>query len=129
MGRLLPAGSVVRDQLDFYSPPGSFIRVAGVSVNALTSKAFLNGSVLPWPLVDGAGLPDSSLSAGSVYFNEVPGAPGYYAVRIFPDRVGYWRIVVYHSASMSEQIREYDVIPAGALSPVQQGGLTATFSK
>jgi len=129
MGRLLPAGTVVRDQLDFYSPPNSTVRVPGVMVGTLDVKIFLNGSILPWTAVDGTSIPDSALSAGTILFNEILGAPGFYSSRFFPDRVGYWRLVVYQSSSGNEQIRDYDIVPAGTFSPSSQGGVTASFTK
>jgi hypothetical protein len=117
----------VRGPLDFYSPPNSYVRLPGVTVGSLSASLFLNNVLVPWPLLDGSSVPDSALSAGSVLFNEIQGAPGFYSVRFFPDRTGYWRVVVSHPAC-GEQALDYDVTPAGSFSPAQ-GGVTATFSK
>lgn len=125
MGRTLPSGSLVRDQLDFYSPPGSSSRLSGVNVNSASITAFFNNSILPWFFSDGSSVSDSSISSGCFWFNEIPGSPGFYSLRFFPDKVGFWRIVVYHSASGSEQIKEYDVVQSNQY--VQ--GLSASFTK
>jgi hypothetical protein len=81
----------------------------------------VNNQILSWPLLDGTAVADSSISAGNVYFNEIIGAPGFYSLRFFPDRVGYWRISVV--ASSFESLLEFDVNPASA----QSSGLIASF--
>lgn len=128
MGRLLPSGSIVRDQLDFYSPPGSFVRLPGVSVSQLNLAAFYNNAPVLWPLVDGSSTLDSSIVSGSFYFNAIPGALGYYSLRYYPDKVGYWRVVVYDTVSGSEQVRDYDITTAVQSSALNTG-LIASFTK
>ncbi len=128
MGRLLSAGSLVRDQIDLYLPAGSVNRVVSYSVSGLTLSLFFNNSLVAWPLADGALVPDSSVSAGTVYFNEIQGSPGFYAVRFFPNAVGFWRAVLTAAALQTDRVLEYDVVPAGSFSP-SQGGLVASFDK
>jgi hypothetical protein len=100
-------------------------RAVGILVTSLTLSIFLNNSPLSWSVQDGLTVPDSSISAGIVYFNEIPSYPGFYSVRLFPDRVGYWRIVLVSASLAQESSFEFDVVPANP-SPI---GLTATFTK
>jgi hypothetical protein len=128
MGRLLPAGSIIRDQLDFFFPLGSIIRVTGMTIASLSNVVFVNNSPLAWPLQDGSLVPDVSIVAGAIYFNELAGNPGYYAIRFFPDRVGFWRITFTNSGIGTEIIKEYDVVPAGTFTP-GLSGLNAQFTR
>jgi hypothetical protein len=123
MGRSVSAGGLVRDQADFFLPGGN-VRAGGIALPQVSMTAFSDNGLLSWPLADGSTVPDSSISAGTVYFSEISGAPGFYSVRFFPDRVGYWRIVLRVDAFQSEVVREYDVNPASAASP---NGLNASF--
>jgi len=125
MGRSVSAGSLVRDQVDFFLPGGGSNRVPGIGISQLGLTVFAENSLLAWPLADGTLVPDSSISAGTVYFNEISGASGFYSVRFFPDRVGYWRIVLRNAALSAEVARDFDVAPAGPLGP--PNGLNATF--
>jgi hypothetical protein len=112
MGRQLPAGQLIRDQIDLYMPAGSINRVVGESYQSLQLSVFADNGLIAWPLADGSTVADSSVSAGTVYFNQIAGAPGYYAVRFFPDRVGFWRLVFREPTLNEEVILSYDVAPA-----------------
>ena len=112
MGRQVPAGQLIYDQIDLYVPAGTINRVVGENVASLSLAIFVNNGLLNWPLVDGSTVPDSMVSAGTVYFNQIPGANGYYAIRFFPDRIGWWRLVFREATLVQEVIRSYDVIPA-----------------
>ncbi|HEY8095937.1 MAG TPA: hypothetical protein VIE65_07535 [Methylobacter sp.] len=129
MGRLLPAGALVRDQIDLYSPAGSANRVPGYGISGLSLTLFLNNVPLSWPLADGSSVPDSSISSGTVYYNEIQSVPGFYAIRFFPNAVGFWRVVLTATPLLQVQIREYDIVPAGFFGQSQGGGLTASFDK
>jgi hypothetical protein len=127
MSRLVAAGAVVHDQLDFFSPPTSINRLTGVVVANLTFTQFVNSSLLAWPLADGSSVADSSISSGTAYFHEIPGSPGFYSVRFLPDRIGFWRLV-FRNASIGIEIRkEFDVVAAGSLKPASSSGLVASF--
>lgn len=128
MGRLVSAGALVYDQLDFYLPAGSINRPSGVVVGNLSLTVFADNAVMTWPLADGSAVADSSISAGTVYFNEIAGAPGYYSVRFFPDRVAQWRLVFVNAGLSAEVRRDYTALPPGVLRP-GTGGLNASFSK
>ena len=125
MGRIVSGGSVVHDQLDIVNSGG--VRVQNVALANLSLILFVNGAVLPWSLVDGDSVPDSSIISDSIYFHQIQA--GYYEIRFLPDRVGFWRIVVLVPSLNLEIIREYDVLAAGALKPGGSSGLIASFTK
>lgn len=129
MGRLVSAGAIVYSQIDFYQPVSSINRLSGVVVASLSSASFINGSSIGWSLTDGTSVSDSSISAGTIYFNEITGSSGYYLVRFYADRVGYWRISITYPGLQVERILEFDVIAAGSLKPGSSGGLVASFIK
>ena len=114
MSRVIPVGLVVQDQLDFYSLNGQ--RNPNYNAGLLEVAVFANNEWRAWPITDGSSVQDTQVEAGIVYFNAISGAAGYYALRFFPDRIGYWRIVVRDSVLGQEQILQYDVIPTISLS-------------
>ena len=125
MSRLIAAGTVVYDQPDFFNPPG--VRAVGVVPANLSLTLFLNNGLLSWPLIDGSAVADSSVSSGSIYFNEISGSNGYYSIRFFPHQIGFWRLIIKHSAFNQEVIKKYDIIASGSLSPTGTSGLNAAF--
>jgi hypothetical protein len=125
MGRNVSSGSLVRAQSDFFLPVGSVNRVVGVQPDSLALYAFVNNAPLPWAVADGTTVQDSSISAGTVYFNEVSGVPGFYSVRFFPDRTGFWRLILKSVSLNAEVVLEFDVSAPAAPA----GGLNATFVK
>ncbi len=124
MGRLLSAGHLVRDQIDIYIPAGSVNRRAGENFTQLVLVSFVDNNLIAWPLADGTNVPDSSISAGVVYFNQIPGAPGFYSIRFFPDRVGFWRLIFQEQALGEEVILSYDIVPPQGSTP---NSLNASF--
>jgi len=130
MERLVAAGSIIYDQLDFYNPVGSINRVPGVLVSSITLKLFVNNVESPWPLVDGSFVPDSSVCAGQIFFNETAVNSTFYSLRFFPDRIGFWRLILRSVDFGVEFIHEFDVVPAGSFAPTGPvGGLNASFVK
>jgi len=125
MGRSISAASLVFDQIDLYNPPGSITRVAGVLAANVSISVFSNNVPLTWAIQDGSAVPDSSISAGIVYFNEIIGQPGFYSVRFYPDRIGFWKIVFSVPSIAAEVIREYDISPMS--SSASANGLNASF--
>ncbi len=123
--RNVPSGQVILDQADFFLGDG-FTRVAGISVGQITSKLFLGNVVQAWSLASGLGLTDAQLVAGKVYFNEVPGSPGYYSVRFRPNSVGFWRLSLTWSAGTQTVILDFDVASSVTLVDT---GLNASFMK
>lgn len=127
MSRLIAAGAVIYEQLDFYYPPSSITRPTGIVSANLSSTLFVNNGILSWPLVDGSLVADSSISAGSLYFNTISGAAGFYSLRFFPHMVGFWRIIIKHASYSIEIIKDYDVVPSGSFKPSGSSGLNASF--
>jgi hypothetical protein len=129
MSRLVSAGALVRDQLDLFVP-NTGTRAVGVQAVAMSVRVFVNNSTMPWVLADGTTVPDSSASAGTVFVNEIHDSPGFYSVRFFPDRVGYWRVVVSIPSLSAEVSKDFDVVVAGYFgsAPSGSGGLTASFT-
>jgi hypothetical protein len=126
MERSIPTGSLVRAQADFFNPAGSFTRVTGLAYTAVSVNVFFNNAAVVWGVSDGSSTQDSSISSGSIYFHEISGNPGFYSVRFYPDRVGYWRVVLKTTSPVSsESIMEFDVVPTANLLP----GLNASFAK
>lgn len=127
MGRHVPPSTLVRAQADFYSDLDAKVRAVGVSTGDVSIAVFLNNVPVSWPLEDGGSISDSSVSAGRVLMHEISGSPGYYSVRFFPDRIGFWRIVLRNATLLQESVVEVDVASWG--SPTQAGGLNASFTK
>lgn len=128
MSRLVSAGVLILDQPDFYFPAGSINRAPGIVVSNLQSQLFVNNQALSWPIVDGTSVPDASVSAGQVYFSALPTA-GFYSLRMFFDRVGFWRLILTHSGLGVQIIKEYDAVPSGTFKGGPAGGLVASFTK
>lgn len=129
MSRLVSAGAIIYDQPDIYSPVGTINRPTGLVVANFAFTQLVNGASLPWPLADGSAVPDSSISSGSAYFNEIPGTPGFYSVRFLPDRVGFWKLILTNAGLGIDVVLEYDVLASGALKPGASSGLIASFTK
>jgi hypothetical protein len=125
MHRQLAAGALVIDQISVYDPIGTFNRVVGATSGQFVATVFANNELLLWPIVDGSSVLDSEISPGSVYLNEISGAPGFYTLRWFPDRVGFWVFSLVYSINHSESILTYDIGPAMMNA---SGGLIASFS-
>lgn len=129
MNRIVSAGQVIRDQVDVYSTAGRIARQQRLTVAAFTTKLFLDNVLQTWPLLDGSTVPDSSVSSGSVYINEISGNLGYYSVRFFPNKVGFWRLLVTVSGLNTEDILGFDVVAAGSFGGSSgSGGLNASFT-
>lgn len=126
MSRSISAAALVRDQIDLYTPPGSIIRATGITVADVSVIVFANNALLAWTLLDGSAVPDSSISAGSVYFNEISGSPGFYSVRFYPDRTGFWKLVYSVPSITAEVVREFDIVPQSAFATAN--GLNASFT-
>jgi hypothetical protein len=118
MARIVIAGRLAFAQLDFFY---SSSRKTGVIWSDLQLSTFVDSYMLPWPISDGVGISDQTIGAGAIFFNEVVGASGYYLVRFFVDRVGFWRLVFKHPTLGTEQILEFDSVPADS----QMSGLVA----
>ena len=122
-GRLVYANQTVIDQADFFQGDG-YTRVAGILVSQLTEKIFFNNALLPWPLVSGTNITNAQVAAGNVYWNEIPGASGFYSIRFRPNAVGYWRCLIDYAVGTQIAAQDYDVV---APPPSVDQGLKSTF--
>lgn len=123
-GRIVQANQTVLDQVDFFQSDG-FTRVTGLTTGQLVSQIFFNNQLQPWPLVSGLGVTDHQVVSGKVYFNEIPGSPGFYNVRFRPNAVGFWRNLLTYTAGTQIAGQDFDVVT----QPTIDGGLNASFIK
>jgi hypothetical protein len=123
-GRIVRNNEPILDQADFFMADG-FTRVTGLSIAQVSIALFFLNQPQPWVLTNGLGVTDTQIAAGKVYWNEVPGAPGYYNVRFIPNSIGYWRLLITYPAGTQIAAQDYDVIDA----PTTDAGLKASFNK
>jgi hypothetical protein len=125
-GRLVTNNSVVFDQADFFQPD-EFTRVSGITVGQLTSQLFFQNALQPWSLLSGVGVTNAQVTSGRVYWSEVPGSPGVYSVRLLPNAVGYWRLILTYPVGTQIVSLDYDVVAGsgGSCAP----GLQSSFIK
>jgi len=120
--RTVASNRMVTDQVDFFN---SGARVAGILTSGLVLEVYLNGSVVAWTLASGAGVPDVRVAAGKVYWTEF--SAGYYSVRLFPNSVGLWRIILTDTARSQAVSFTYDVVSQA--SSVGTVGIRTSFTK
>jgi hypothetical protein len=123
-GRIVQANQTVLDQVDFFAPD-EFTRILGLIPASLASRIFFENVLQPWPLISGLGITDAQVVSGSIYFNEIPGNPGFYSVRFRPNALGYWRNILSYAAGLQTEAHDFDVVPSVATS----NGLHASFIK
>jgi hypothetical protein len=124
--RHVQTNEVVLDQADFFQGNG-FDRVPGLTISSVAVQVFWNNQLQPWPLTDGTPVTNALAAAGYVYWNEIPGAAGFYSVRWRPTGTGYWRVVLTYATGTQTVCLDYDVIPESAT--VSETGLKAVFVK
>lgn len=124
-GRLVTQNQVVYDQVDFFQSDG-FTRVTGLTFSGVVLNVFFENVAQPWPLVNGLGVMDAQVASGQVYFNEVPGSPGFYNVRWRPNALGFWRLLITYVPGQQIEAQDYDVVQS---LPVVESGLSASFIK
>lgn len=122
--RNLQAGLVLFEQVDFFLPDET-TRATGILPVDLSVKLQLGATSLTWPVVSGVGVPDVRVAAGKVYWEEFEA--GFYSIRLFPNQVGVWRLIVTWTAGDQAVSHVYDV----SAKPSPQGilGLRASFVK
>jgi hypothetical protein len=108
--RQVPTNETVLSQVDFFQPDG-YTRVAGIGFAQVVVQTFWQNVPQPWSVVTGAGVTDAQVVAGRIYWNEVPGASGYYSVRFRPNAAGYWRLSVGYPAGLQVVAQDFDVAP------------------
>jgi hypothetical protein len=124
-GRLVTQNQTVYDQVDFFQSDG-FTRVTGLTWQTVQLNAFFENVAQPWLLANGIGVSDAQVASGYVYFNEVPGSPGFYNVRWRPNAIGYWRLLITYAPGQQTEAQDYDVIQS---APTVESGLSASFIK
>lgn len=124
-GRIIPINQAVLGQADFFQSNG-FTRIVGLTPAQLLGQLFYNNAVQPWPLISGTGIADAQVASGRVYFNEVPGSPGFYNVRFRPNALGYWRLLLTYTTGTQTVGQDYDVVQN---APAVAQGLNASFIK
>ena len=124
-GRIVQANQVVLDQVDFFEPDG-FTRVIGLTVGDLINEIFVQNVRQPWTLVNGVGVTDAQVGSGTVYFNQIPGQPGFYNVRFRPNAVGFWRNLLTYTVGTQISAQDFDVVQS---APLLESGLKSSFIK
>ena len=123
--RSVASNQVVYGQVDFFQVDG-FTRVTGLTPSGVLVNTFFNNLPQPWAVVNGLGVMDAQITSGYIYFNEVPGSPGYYNIRWRPNAVGFWRIITTYVPGQQIEIQNFDIFAAP--SPIDSG-LSASFIK
>jgi hypothetical protein len=124
-GRVVYNNQTILDQADFFMSDG-FTRVTSLSIVQVSASLFYLNQPQPWVLTSGLGVTNAQIAAGKVYWNEIPGAPGYYNVRFIPNAIGYWRLLITYPAGTQIAAQDYDVIDT---PPGTETGLKASFNK
>jgi hypothetical protein len=123
-GREVYANQIVFDQADFFQLDG-YTRVTGLTIANLTVEVFSNNQPVGWNLVAGQPITDAQVVSGRVYFNEIAGQPGYYNIRLRPNAVGFWRVVLSYPSGTQRLAQDYDVLPEAVR---QAAGLKPSFT-
>ena len=123
--RLIATNQVAIDQPDFLQGD-VFSRVTGLQPSDVTISLFFQNQLQPWPTVLGTTVSDGQVASGSVYFNEIPAASGFYNVRFRPTSVGFWRLVMAYTTGLQVVAVDFDVT---AFVNPSAPGLIASFMK
>lgn len=123
--RRIQTNEAVLDQADFFQGNG-YDRVISLTPAAVALKVFQANQFQPWTLVDGSNVTDALVVSGYVYWNEIPGAAGFYSIRWRPTTAGFWRLALTYPAGTQTVLLDYDVYTP----PTSPGetGLRASFS-
>lgn len=106
--RQIQVNQVVFDQVDVFQSD-FFNRITGLVPADVTLQVFLNNAPVSWPLVDGSGVTDGQVAAGSIYWTELSGGP--YSIRFFPNVLGHWNLIFSYAPGPGQVINlGFDVI-------------------
>jgi hypothetical protein len=122
-GRLVSNNLVVFDQADFFGPDG-FTRALGLTPSQLVLEVYHDNDLQAWPLVSGAGITESMVASGHVYFDPLVGDG--YGIRWRPNATGYWRLILSYPAGLQVLAQDYDVGSGTGVVP-PGGGLKVSF--
>lgn len=123
----MSSGVIIYDQIVIVDPLNSQDRVLDVLVGDLSLNLFVNNVKYNWDILDGSSVLDSNISPGSIYFNEISGSPGFYSVRFYPDKTGYWYTSYVYSVNSLEIVRDYDLVPRNFFGS-SSSGIVASFT-
>ena len=123
--RNIQVNQLTLDQADFFQSDG-FTRILGITAADLTAQVFFNNTLQPWPVQVGEAVQDAHIVSGKVYFHEVPGSPGVYSVRMRPNAVGFWRVLLTYPPGLQILAQEYDV---SAQTQMISSGVKSSFSR
>ena len=104
--RTVPTRRFVVEPIDFFQVDG-VTRATGILPSDLTVLVFFNNQTEAWPLVDGSVVPDPQVSSGKIYFHEFQ--PGFYTLRMYPNAIGLWRIILSWATGNQGLSITYDV--------------------
>lgn len=121
--RVVLHNRVVYAQVDFLQVDG-FTRVTGLTASTLVLNTFFDNTPQPWLLVNGIPVTDAQVASGNIYFNEVPGSPGYYNVRWRPNATGYWRMILTYVPGQQIEALDFDIFQGGSQGDT---GLNSSF--
>jgi hypothetical protein len=113
---------LILDQVDLFLGDGK-TRAQDVKIADLQLKLFLGNTQVDWTLTSGVGIPDVRVTSGKVYWTEL--SAGFYSVRLFPNMLGSWRILLTYPAQDQAVSLAYEVVPQ-AFSPLGSG-MSASF--
>lgn len=123
MSRAISTSTLIFDQIVIRAVGGA--RIAGALHSQFTLRVFLNGALQSWTISSGSGVQNASISAGTLYFQEIPGASGFYSVRLFIPGPGFWTFSLQYNPTPQEVVLEFD---ASSSSPDCSSGTIASFT-
>lgn len=120
--RMVQINQVVFDQVDIFQSD-FFNKVSGLIPANVSFTLYHNNLATSWTLVEGTGVLDSAVVAGSVYWDEL--ASGSYGVRFYPNKLGHWNLSIAFAPSPSQIVSiDYDV---ANLPSAVDSGVRANF--
>jgi len=125
VNRSVPTSTLVFDQVALYAVDG-VTRVTSAAASGLIIKVFLNGALQNWTVAAGAGVQNAQISSGTVYFQEISGAPGFYSVRMFLPAPGFWTFSLVYTSVLQERVLSYDA--KASSSDCGSSGIIASFT-
>ncbi len=97
------------DQADFFTGD-DFTRVTGLTTSQVTTQLFFNNQLQSWLNITGVSVTDNQVASGHIYWLEVAGSPGIYGVRLRPNAVGHWRLLITYADGTQIVALDYDVV-------------------
>ena len=120
--KIVFSSRLILDQVDLFLEDGK-TRSQDVKIADLQLKLFLGNTQVDWPLISGVGIPDVRVTSGKVYWAEL--SSGFYSIRMFPNMLGSWRVLLTYPAQDQAVSLSYEVVPQ-AFSPLGSG-MNASF--